>query len=183
ACRILGMEPSSQITFLVDEIESHLHPKWQRQIISSLLVALKGIQSDQEWMPAGKATAIQLVVSTHSPVIMTALEDVFNSETDNWIDLDYAENKQNGAIVSERDFIRQGVSDNWLTSEAFDLDSARSPEAEHEINKAKQLLEQVNASESDLRKSFQQIASRLPATDPLIFRFQIILKARGIEVQ
>ncbi len=37
ASRLLGEQPSHQAIFLVDEVESHLHPRWQLQIIRSLL--------------------------------------------------------------------------------------------------------------------------------------------------
>ena len=37
AAKQLGEPATRQITFLVDEIESHLHPSWQRRIVPTLL--------------------------------------------------------------------------------------------------------------------------------------------------
>ena len=37
AKKLLGERPSNKTTFLIDEVEAHLHPKWQRSIIPALM--------------------------------------------------------------------------------------------------------------------------------------------------
>lgn len=54
---------------LIDEIDMHLHPKWQRQVVSDLKLAFPGIQ---------------FVVTTHSPFIVQSLN------SDELINLDQA---------------------------------------------------------------------------------------------
>lgn len=44
---------------LIDEIDLHLHPKWQRRVVSDLKVAFKGLQ---------------FIVSSHSPFVLQSLE-------------------------------------------------------------------------------------------------------------
>lgn len=37
AAKLLGEKRANRVIFLIDELESHLHPKWQRSILGSLL--------------------------------------------------------------------------------------------------------------------------------------------------
>ena len=43
ASRRLGDPPAHQIIFLIDEIESHLHPKWQRRIFDAVLAGIRSL--------------------------------------------------------------------------------------------------------------------------------------------
>ncbi len=56
--RQLGLDPTRRIVFLVDEVESHLHPRWQRTIVPSLLQVVSALAPDAQ---------VQLLLSTHSP--------------------------------------------------------------------------------------------------------------------
>ncbi|MXW40285.1 MAG: ATP-binding protein [Synechococcus sp. SB0668_bin_15] len=40
ASALLGKDPARQVVFLIDEVEVHLHPSWQRRIVRSLLKVL-----------------------------------------------------------------------------------------------------------------------------------------------
>ena len=72
----LGDEPSGQIIFLIDEIESHLHPKWQRSVVPAVLSAMRELNPEAE---------VQLVAATHSPLIMASIEPEFDNVTDAWV--------------------------------------------------------------------------------------------------
>ena len=114
ACVFLGQEPTRQVIFLIDEIEAHLHPKWQRSIIVSLLQAVTRL--------AASKVDVQLITATHSPLVMASVEPQFDVKKDVWLDLDFEPKTQGGyAVITQRDFIRQGSANNWLTSAAFDL--------------------------------------------------------------
>ena len=41
AAEQLGEEPCDSVVLLIDEVESHLHPRWQRSILSSLTAAMR----------------------------------------------------------------------------------------------------------------------------------------------
>lgn len=84
ACRILGEETASQITVLFDEIEAHLHPKWQRTIIPALLGVMADISHD---------TNVQLIAATHSPLVLASLEPIFDAKKDSWFDIDLVGNQ------------------------------------------------------------------------------------------
>jgi hypothetical protein len=78
AAKLQGEEPTNQITFLIDEIESHLHPSWQLRIIPALLNVMNELAHDTE---------VQLITVTHSPLIMASLEPVFKTDSDAWFDI------------------------------------------------------------------------------------------------
>lgn len=108
--KLLGKKTTSQITFLIDEIEAHLHPKWQRMIVGCLLNAFNDPEIAKE---IGYSPAIQMFMVTHSPLVMTSIEPVFCHDHDKWFDI----NMSNGKIhITEEDFVRHGDADNWLTS-------------------------------------------------------------------
>jgi hypothetical protein len=132
ASKLLDRPPTKQAIFLIDEIESHLHPRWQRTVARALLTAV-------EQLSAGMS--IQLITATHSPLVMASIEPHFDPTRDAWFDLDLV--RKNGSAEVElkrRDFVRHGEVSNWLTSEAFDLASARSEEAERVLTRARALL-------------------------------------------
>ncbi|AMO55842.1 AAA family ATPase [Endozoicomonas montiporae] len=108
ACAFLGQEPTRQIVFLIDEIEAHLHPKWQRSIIVSLLQAVNQLTS--------KRVNVQLITATHSPLVMASVEPQFDVKKDGWLDLDF-EPESNGkgrAVITQREFVRQGSANSLV---------------------------------------------------------------------
>ena len=77
------------------------------------------------------------------PLILASAEPTFDARQDAWFDLDLERAEPEGkafACLRRRDFVRRGDVSNWLTSEAFDLKSARNLEAEDAIERAKALL-------------------------------------------
>ena len=111
AAKQLGEPATKQITFLVDEIESHLHPRWQRSIIPALLSVMDRLTTRAE---------VQLITATHSPLIMASVEPLFDAQRDAWFDLDFERKK---VVLRRRDYEKRGDVANWLLSEAFDLQS------------------------------------------------------------
>lgn len=79
AAALLDEPPTDQVIFLIDELESHLHPRWQRTIVRSLLEVMRSL--------AGKAS-VQLVAVTHSPLLLASVEPIFDPDRDAWFDLD-----------------------------------------------------------------------------------------------
>ena len=88
---------------IIDEIEQHLHPKWQRKIVGLL----------QEIFPK-----IQFIMTTHSPLIAGNAGKLFNDG--NGLKLFYAGRKNEKSEISEiEENLGELGCDQILSSEAF----------------------------------------------------------------
>lgn len=191
ACRLLGIKPSPRVTFLMDDVEAHLHPRWQRVVMKGILGVLAGIprilgreridglqDPGAEWNP-GSRNRIQLVAATHSPLIMASLEGRFDPRRDKWCDLDLEEG---GRIsLEERPFIPQGGTDQWLQSHAFDLPSAYSAGAEKAIEAAAELCRHPDRPDADFRKAHAALVELLNPLDRHLLLFRECCERRGIQ--
>lgn len=173
---LLDEAPTRQITFLIDELEGHLHPRWQRTIVRSLLQVMRGL--------AGEAS-IQIVAVTHSPLLLASVEPLFDAATDAWFDLDLEPKGElptdqvKEVKLTRRDFVRHGDVSNWLTSEAFDLGSARSLEAEIAIADARALLQlQDQAPIEDIERVDLALRAVLGDIDPFWVRWSAYVERR-----
>jgi hypothetical protein len=167
AANFLRVDSASQIIFLVDEIESHLHPRWQRVILSAILDVVNdlGVSGD---------AGVQMVASTHSPLVLTSVEPLFDSRRDAWFDIDIVGDAGGRHVeLRKKDFVRQGDAAGWLTSEAFGLGSSRSKEAEELIEKASHEIADGVTVEK-LERIGQQLQSILPDNDPFWRRWQAL---------
>ncbi len=183
ACDVLGIQPTSQITFLIDEVEAHLHPKWQRQIMRGFLDVLETLLST---VAGKKERRIQIIAATHSPLIMSSLESRFNPDEDCWFDFD--EDKKGKVCFSRRDYEKQGNADMWLRSNAFDLTSSCSLEAEEAMNDAVNLIGEYDSkmsldrsvSEENAKKVYKKLLKNLSPKDDFLFRFRYLCEKKGI---
>ena len=153
-----GKEPDNRLTFLFDEVECHLHPKWQRKIIPALINVSKLLTKDLT-----KDASIQFIISTHSPLIMSSVEGEFDDQSDKWFDLDVIDNK---ISLNQREYSALGDADNWLMSEAFNLKTSYSIRAEKILNKAKNLIKNKNLSNNQIKEMNKELSSVLSDTDP-----------------
>lgn len=179
AAKNRGKDPAHSVILLFDEIEAHLHPRWQRSIVRGVRTAIPRL-CEAAGLPQAK---MQVFLSTHSPLVMSALEDEFMSPEngDNkWFDFDLA--PDTGRVtISERPFTPQGTAENWLKSQAFDLESTYSPEVTRLVDDAERILEEGGgmpgpASHPALKELAQQLATRLPESDELVFRIFELLE-------
>ena len=140
ASELRGDEPSRQVVMLFDEVESHLHPRWQRSILKALRNLGSVLQDNVN---------VQLVVSTHSPLVLASAESWFDPEQDAWFDLDL-DGEPPRARLHRRTYTPHGTAGSWLTSDAFHLATDRSLEAEQAILHARAILRQSDASLEDV---------------------------------
>lgn len=126
AARLSKREPTHEIVLLVDELESHLHPQWQRTILPALLAVVTKLTGLDQG-------AIQIVAATHSPLVLASLETHFDEDLDRVVLFDL---RKEGAKAVEVPWAKQGDVVGWLTSEVFGLRQARSREAERAIEAA-----------------------------------------------
>jgi hypothetical protein len=168
----LGESSTSQVVMLFDEIESHLHPRWQRSILASVLHIVESMH-DQ--------ATVQLLAATHSPLVLASAEPIFDEKTDAWFDIDLETmNAATHVVLRRRPFVRHGDVSNWLTSEAFDLRSPRSLEAEQAIEKARALLRQAAPSPEQARAVDDELRrAALPDIDPFWVRWGKFMEELG----
>jgi hypothetical protein len=172
ASELLVEPTSSQVVFLIDEIESHLHPKWQFSIIGSVLRVM------QQMAPSAK---VQLITATHSPQVLASVEPYFDAATDAWFDLDYVHDEHSSKVVlTPRVFEPQGDVSSWLTSEAFDLPSARSPAIAELLHEASALIEQPAPGQEPLSAMHQRLLQQLNPKDGYLFRWRAVAEAKGL---
>lgn len=173
AAKLLQQPETHQIIFLIDEVESHLHPSWQRKIVPALLNLMDSLAQDAE---------TQLITATHSPLIMASVEPWFDHQQDAWFDLDICQDKKNLAPevkLTRREFIRRGDASRWLTSEAFDLPSARSEEAEQALNDASEALKREDLSKQEALQLDKRLREVLGDTDPFWMRWRFVAEQKG----
>jgi predicted ATPase len=171
AAKQLGEKPTTQVVLLVDEIESHLHPRWQRSILRALLQLAQVLH---------RQATIQLIAATHSPLILASAEPTFDATLDAWFDFDLEEQgKKSTVLLRKREFVRHGDVSNWLTSEAFDLKSSRSLEAEKAIGQARALLRRKKPATlqevRDVDKLLREAV--LPDIDPFWVRWNAFIES------
>lgn len=126
ASRQLGQEPSSRVVMFFDEIEAHLHPRWQRAVVPALLKVLQTLTKDE-------GASVQLIAATHSPLVLASVEPFFDTSQDKLFVLDI---KNQVVELNEQPWAMQGDVINWLVSESFGLQQARSIEAEKAVEAA-----------------------------------------------
>lgn len=131
AAKLRGQRAAKEIIFLVDEIEGHLHPQWQRRVVPALL-------SVMDVLTGSHGSKVQLVVSTHAPLVLASVEPTFDAAQDAWFDLDLERKR---VALRKRTYVRRGEVGNWLVSEAFDLKSPRSLEGEQAVAAAEALMQ------------------------------------------
>jgi len=116
---------------LVDEIDLHLHPKWQRKIIDFL----------SERFPN-----TQFIVTAHSPLVVQAAEDanvvllkrVEVEDGDDYVEIHNDMEPVGGLRV-----------DQILTSDLYGLESARPPRLDDLMEERREILEQSELTGED----------------------------------
>ena len=170
AAELRGEETSQRIIMLFDEVESHLHPRWQRSILTSLLNIGNELQEDIK---------LQLIVTTHSPLVLASAEAWFDPEQDAWFDLDL-EGDPPRAHLHRRLYTPRGTAGAWLTSEAFDLATDRgSVEAERAILRAMELLRESEPSLDAVMQVHEELRAVLPDVDRFWVRWNAFVERRG----
>ena len=127
AAEQLGVEPSSHVVLLFDEIEAHLHPRWQRAIVPALLKVMQTLTGDD-------SASVQLIAATHSPLVLASVEPFFDTALDKLFT--FALEESGHVALHEQPWAKQGDVINWLVSDSFGLLQARSLEAERAVEAA-----------------------------------------------
>lgn len=133
ASALLHQSPTDRLVLLFDEVESHLHPQWQRVLLPAVL--------DVIGKPNGGlfAREVQILATTHAPLVLASIESRFVPELDRLITFTPRKKERDVAVTTEP-WSKQGDVLGWLVSDAFGLKQARSREAEVAIESAEAFM-------------------------------------------
>jgi hypothetical protein len=167
ACHAYGRERAHEVIFLIDEVESHLHPRWQRGILRSLLELTRALATGN--LPRA---SVQLIAATHSPLVLASAEPLFDDEQDALFLLDLVRSKEKPSQarvrIDQRPWAKHGSVNAWLQSYIFGLGQARSVEAEAAIAAATKWMAGKTVAEplDTKRKIAAALKRALPDQDP-----------------
>ncbi|WP_437764578.1 AAA family ATPase [Sorangium sp. So ce281] len=161
AARRQALPLSEQVVLLIDEPETHLHPRWQRAVLPGLLRTIGA------W--GAHAPRVQVIAATHSPLVLASVEPLFDPEADALWKLDLVD----GAVQIAQDvWHKRGDVNRWLMSDVFDLDAATSAEAEAVLRQARQLLRDSSPDAAEVRRVNEALLRSLPEMDPFLVRWR-----------
>ena len=165
ACELLRRKPETRIIFLIDEIEAHLHPRWQRAILPAVLDVAKDLSRTQ----------VQVITTTHSPFVPLSVETMVTKSDRLW-DLDLVDNE---VKLSQRPWEVRGDAMAWATSNLFDLKSTRSRKGEAAIERLHQVYAKAEAAlepvtKEDIHQVDEALAADLPELDPVRIRWSAL---------
>jgi len=170
AARFVKQETAKQILLLVDEIESHLHPRWQRTLLPSLLDVGKALRAEVD---------LQVLATTHAPLVLASAEPLWDEARDSLF-LFELEGRANSVSLRRLPWAKQGDAVAWLTSPVFGLDQARSKEAENAIEAAEAFMRgDVKGLPAGLKTKeaiHQALKRSLPGLDPFWPRWIVEIK-------
>jgi predicted ATPase len=158
-CRVSELEkerPANRIVMLFDEIESHLHPKWQRVFLPSLLEVVKALLFNS------KPQSVQIIATTHAPLVLASVEAAWSAQQDRLFDFKLVEG--NRVCFEEVEFARQGSASNWLTSSSFALQSDYAVAAEKAMRRADELMRRYPHAEQAPREESEAIHNDLKSS-------------------
>lgn len=157
ASKLLAKPPCHQMIFLIDEVEAHLHPSWQRRVVRALMQVMQGLRSQ---------TAVQLLLVTHSPLVMASVEPHFDQRQDRWWNLDLNPETRRVELIQQH-FTRLGDANSWLRSEAAFHQDTGSLEREQVLKDARQLLNKdVAVAPTDVETMRTRLTQVLGSVDP-----------------
>ncbi|MCT4627518.1 AAA family ATPase [Halodesulfovibrio sp.] len=156
-CDKYSMKPSGNIILLIDEVEAHLHPQWQRSILQSL-------ESVMGNLLMGQNVSTQLICTTHAPLVLASLEPFFDETEDVLYSFDLNRKKCEIELKKE-EWIRRGSSAAWLTSPVFGLETDSSEQREDAIKEAK-LAVRNRVDEKEAQLVHRKLVMTLHQADP-----------------
>ncbi|MFV8749195.1 AAA family ATPase [Nannocystaceae bacterium ST9] len=162
ASELLNRPVTRQIVFLIDELEAHLHPRWQRTVLRSLLSVMNTLTGAAQ-------VPVQVIAATHSPMVLASMEPLFDAQSDALWHMKLVDRR---VVVEREAWYRRGEVGHWLTSNAFGLAEARSLEAERAIVRALALYLAESPDPAEIVAVNAALASSLSDIDPFWLRWR-----------
>jgi len=157
-------KPQRQLIILVDEVEAHLHPKWQRLILPAILKVIQLLTKER--------LGIQVLVTTHSPLVLASIEPIFDPGIDGLFHFNLENDSGIGKVTLEQiDFVKRGSANEWLKSEFFEMKQPFSVEAETAIGEAINLMKLDEVSPHKINSVHALLLKNLPPHDTFWIRW------------
>ncbi|AMS33315.1 hypothetical protein AEM42_14675 [Betaproteobacteria bacterium UKL13-2] len=169
--KLQGRREERQMAIIIDEAESHLHPKWQRVLLKSLLQIANDLHED---------LSIQYFLATHSPTVLASAEPIWDTDSDRLFHLQL--NDFGSVELDELAFEIRGSSDAWLLSPSFDATHPGSTSAEEALAAAKALMDAREPTVKQVRDVTSRLAQYLSPEDPFWLRWVIFANVKGVEI-
>jgi hypothetical protein len=166
---IIRRDPQRRLVLIVDEVEAHLHPKWQRVIVPAVMNTVSTL---------APLVSPQIHLATHSPMVMASAETIFNEQIDN---LHHLKLVKQDVVLDELPFVKRGRADLWLMSDVFGLEHARSLPAEEAIKDAVALQLENTASSEQVREVNSRLLIYLAQDDDFWPRWRFFAKQHGVD--
>jgi len=167
--RQAGRKEEKQMVILLDEAEAHLHPKWQRKILPAILSVAEELHPE---------LSMQLIVATHSPLVLASSEPIFDDESDKLFHLDI--DLRGTVKFEEIAYEMRGTIDSWLSSPLFGLKYPGSDERSIAIERAIQLQESDHVTKSEVEKVTRQLKGVLSPEDTFWIRWVLFAEKYGV---
>jgi predicted ATPase len=135
---------------IIDELEQHLHPRWQRNIVELL----------RRQFPK-----TQIIASTHTPLVAAGVADI---EESCLLKLERDENNEIKIVTIDQAEIAGKRADQILTSSAFDLLTTRNNKSHDEVDRYTELLSKsapTPAESAELERLKPLVQSRLTISE------------------
>jgi 5-methylcytosine-specific restriction endonuclease McrA/energy-coupling factor transporter ATP-binding protein EcfA2 len=131
---------------LIDEIESHLHPRWKMRIVRALREALPGVQ---------------FILTTHDPLCLRGMEK-------DEVAVVYRDRAGELHCQAELPDVSTLRVDQLLTSDLFGLDSTTDPSLDQAVYELAEIIGIPNAAQSHaMRDRRDELLTQLPGIDAI----------------
>ncbi|TAD90276.1 MAG: ATP-binding protein [Alphaproteobacteria bacterium] len=171
--KITAMKKSRTLILLVDEIEGHFHPKWQRVIVKALWFAVRDAWGSDD---------VQLVFTTHAPLVMAGAEDIADPNLDTQVLVDL-EGTPPQAVINASPWTKHGTVADWLDSQQFG-EVLQSSDAYANAHAAlATLIAQDHASDEEIANLQTQLQAALPDDDPAWQEWSWFLEDRKLQAK
>jgi AAA domain, putative AbiEii toxin, Type IV TA system len=169
---LIRKDPQRSIVLIIDEMEAHLHPFWQRAIVPAIIAVIKALS---------KEASTQILIATHSPLVLASMEPVFDEDVDKLFHLKMDDD--NGLVeLNEEPFVKQGRIDRWLTSDIFGLEQPRSMEAEQAIQEANNIQLEKKPDPQAIQDISDRLKNVLAQDDEFWPLWTYFAKESGVEL-
>ena len=168
-----GKSEERQMVVLIDEVEAHLHPRWQRVILPALLGVSHKLSSE---------ISAQWIISSHSPLVLASAESEWDLKSDRLFHLSLREDEDGEVDFRTIDFQRRGTVDSWLSSEVFEIEFPGSTGRERAIQEAIRVQMLHKPEEMDVKAATANLVENLAPEDPFWVRWIFFADEFGVRV-